>query len=58
MDDERLRAIERRANTGEYRCREHFGQFDADGDVLFLLAIVARLRQAEGQPAVDKVEGK
>ena len=42
--DERLRAIEQRANTGEYHCREHFGQFDADDDVLFLLAIIARLR--------------
>ena len=44
MDDDRLRAIEQRANAGEYHCREHWQQFDADDDVLFLLAIVARLR--------------
>jgi hypothetical protein len=44
LNEDRLRAIELRANSGEYHCREHWGEFDADDDVLFLLAIIARLR--------------
>jgi len=44
IDDARLRAIEQRANGGEYRCRD---QSDANDDVLFLLAIIARLRSVE-----------
>ena len=51
LDTDRLRTIEQRANAGGYHC-EHFAQFDADDDVLFLLAIVARLRsEAAANPA-------
>ena len=51
INDERVRAIERRANGGEYHCREHFAQLDADDDVLFLLAIIARFRGESAQLA-------
>lgn len=41
----RLREIKQRAEDGDYHCREHWGMFDADGDVLFLCAQILALQQ-------------
>lgn len=40
----RLEEIRARAVAGDYYCREHWGLFDADEDVLFLLALIDELR--------------
>jgi len=54
-DAERIAQIRKRAENEEYHSREHWGTFDADADVLFLLARVTAL-EAERDEAKTAFE--